>query len=58
MSTHKIAQLIEKVRSQNNPQLTLSVIMQLIKALYELINIFEIQAMELQKKSTNQRNTK
>jgi len=58
MSTHKIAQLIEKVRAQNNPQLTLSVIMQLIKALYELINIFEIQAMELQKKSTNQRNTK
>jgi len=58
MSTHKIAQLIEKVRSQNNPQLTLSVIMQLIKALYELINIFEIQAMELQKKSTNQSTSK
>ena len=58
MLNQRIAQLIEKVRAQNNPQLTLSVIMQLIKALYELINIFEIQAMELQKKSTNQRNTK
>ena len=58
MNSSKIAQLIEKVRAQNNPQLTLGVIMQLIKALYELINIFEIQAMELQKKSTNQRNTK
>jgi len=58
MNSSKIAQLIEKVRAQNNPQLTLGVIMQLIKALYELINIFEVQAMELQKKSTNQRNTK
>jgi len=58
MSTHKIAQLIEKVRAQNNPQLTLSVIMQLIKALYELINIFEVQTIEAQKKLSNTSKTK
>jgi len=58
MLSQRVARLIEQVRSQNNPQLTLSVIIQLIKALYELISIFEVQVIEMQKKSTNQQTAK
>lgn len=58
MLSQRVAKLIEQVRSQNNPQLTLSVIIQLIKALYELISIFEVQVIEMQKKSTNQQTAK
>jgi len=54
MLSQRVARLIEQVRSQNNPQLTLSVIMQLIKCLYELISIFETQIIEAQKKASNQ----
>jgi len=51
MLNQRVTELIDKVRKANNPQLTFSVICGMIKTLYELISIFEIQVMQAQQSS-------
>jgi len=47
----KVVQLIRHLQEVNNPQVTLSVIITMIKGLYEVITIFEDQLLQQTKTS-------
>jgi len=47
----KVVQLIRRLQEVNDPQVTLSVIITMIKGLYEVITIFEDQLLQQTKAS-------